>query len=66
MDCCFCGHLCHKALCLNKEVILKRIRGQVRIASSLRTMEMASCLTVEKSAKLGSYDRVLRKLKKKC
>ena len=66
MVCCFSGDLCHKSLCLNKPTILKRINGQVMLASSLRTMQMSACCVVEKNAKLGSYDRVLRRLKKVC
>ena len=52
---------CHKAICPDKGIILKRINGQVRQMSSLYTMRSTSGCDVVKSAKFGSYERVLRK-----
>ncbi len=54
-------HSCRKAICPDKGIILKRINNEVRQMSSLYLMRSTSGCDVVKSAKLGSYDRVLRK-----
>lgn len=60
------GNLCSRAVCLDKAIIQKRINNQVRQPASLYTMQRASCCSIIKSAKLGSYNRVLQRRRLCC
>ena len=61
-DCCDLCHkkfVCHRGVCASPAMALRRINGQVQMASSMRTMRVAAkCVPVKKDPKFFSYDRV--------
>jgi hypothetical protein len=48
------------------ESTLRKVRGTVRLASSLRTMQTQLAAQETKSPKFASYERRLLRLKQKC